>query len=82
MSNLIPAEESALRTWLEHLASRIATSGVGVALLDAQITDLEKKCADLRDRQINSPFSAQDTTSDPVSSLSACAGEQREKMVA
>jgi hypothetical protein len=52
MSNLTPAEESSLRAWLEDLASRIATSGVDVvALLDAQITDLEKKCADLRDRQ-------------------------------
>ena len=49
MSNLIPTEEGALRAWLEHLASRIATSGVGVALLDAQITALEKTCADLRD---------------------------------
>ena len=48
MSNLIPAKESALRAWLEHLASRIATSGVGVALLDAQITNLEKTCADMR----------------------------------
>ena len=48
MSNLIPTEEGALRAWLEHLASRIATSGVGVALLDAQITELEKTCADLR----------------------------------
>jgi hypothetical protein len=50
MANLIPAEESAVRAWLEDLASRIETSGVGVALLDAQITDLEKKCAELRDR--------------------------------
>jgi hypothetical protein len=51
MSNLIPTEESARSAWIGHLASRIATSGVGVALLDAQITDLEKTCADLRDRQ-------------------------------
>ena len=51
MSDLTPAAESALRAWLEHLASRFATSGVDVALLDAQITDLEKKCADLRARQ-------------------------------
>ena len=49
MSNLIPTEESAVRAWLEHLASRIATSGVGVALLDAQITALEKTCAELRE---------------------------------
>ena len=49
MSNLIPAEESDLRAWLEHLAAKIATSGVGVALLDAQITELEKTCAALRD---------------------------------
>jgi len=49
MSNLIPAEESDLKAWLEHLASKIATSGVGVALLDAQITELEKTCAALRD---------------------------------
>jgi len=49
MSNLIPTGESALRAWLEHLASRIATSGVGVALLDAQITALEKTCAELRE---------------------------------
>lgn len=49
MSNLIPTEESDLRAWLEHLASKIATSGVGVALLDAQITELEKTCAALRE---------------------------------
>ena len=49
MSNLIPTEESDLRAWLEHLASKIATSGVGVALLDAQITELEKTCAALCD---------------------------------
>ena len=49
MSNLIPAEESDLRAWLEHLAAKIATSGVGVALLDAQITELEKTCAALRE---------------------------------
>ena len=49
MSNLIPTEESNLRAWLEHLASKIATSGVGVALLDAQITELEKTCTALRD---------------------------------
>ena len=49
MLNLTPAEESALRAWLEDLASRMETSGVGVALLDAQITALEKTCADLRD---------------------------------
>jgi hypothetical protein len=47
MSKLIPTKESALRAWLHHLASRIVTSGVGVALLDAQITDLEKMCAGL-----------------------------------
>ena len=49
MSNLIPAEESDLRAWLEHLAAKIATSGVGVALLDAQITELENTCAALRE---------------------------------
>lgn len=58
MSNLIPAEESDLRAWLEHLASKIATSGVGVALLDAQITELEKTCAALRDSsQLRAQFS-------------------------
>ena len=50
MSNLIPTEESALSAWIGYLASRIATSGVGVALLDAQITELEKACADLREK--------------------------------
>jgi len=35
MLNLTPAEESALRAWLEDLASGIATSGVDVGLLDA-----------------------------------------------
>src|SRR5690349_696599 len=37
MSNLIPAEQSALRRWLHQVASRIATSGLGVPFLSAAI---------------------------------------------
>ena len=38
MTDLIPANEDALKTWLIDLAGNIAVSGAGVALLDARIT--------------------------------------------
>ena len=41
---MIPTEKKALETWLDQLTGKIALAGCGVAFLDAQITDLEKKC--------------------------------------
>ena len=78
MSNLIPAEESDLKAWLEHLASKIATSGVGVALLDAQITELEKTCAALRDSsQLRAQFRDDLSTKDGVSTAMLADSELR-----
>ena len=37
MTDLIPENEDALKTWLVDPAGNIAVSGAGVALLDAQI---------------------------------------------
>src|ERR1700748_2095700 len=80
MSNLIPAEESDLKAWLEHLASKIATSGVGVALLDAQITELEKTCAALRDSsQLLAQFRGDLSTKDGVSTAMLADAERRSK---
>ena len=42
--NLIPTNKDTLKTWLVDLSGNIAVSGAGVAFLEAQITDLEKKC--------------------------------------
>jgi len=43
--DLIPSIEDALQTWLVDLSGNIAVSAAGVAFLDAQIADLENKCA-------------------------------------
>lgn len=48
MWNFVPAEENIQRAWLHYLLS-VAKSGVVAALLDAQIADLEKRCAALRE---------------------------------
>jgi hypothetical protein len=48
MTHIIPTSGDALTTWLSgaitQLSRKVAVSGVGVRLLDAQITHLENRC--------------------------------------
>ncbi len=47
-SDLIPTKKRAGKTSLARLFSNLAASNVGVAVLSAQITDLEERCAAMR----------------------------------
>lgn len=47
---LIPSIGNTRKKWLAELFANIATSRVGVALLAAQITDLENRCAEMHIR--------------------------------
>ena len=48
LSGIIPKSRLALETWLTELRRTTALSDLGAALLSLQITELEKKCAELR----------------------------------
>jgi hypothetical protein len=50
MVNFIPTNKDAVKTWFANLASNIAISGSGVALLAVQIADLENRCRVMRSR--------------------------------
>jgi hypothetical protein len=50
LGKVIPTNKLDLETWLAHLSRNIALSGLGVALLAAQITKLESKCMAIRSR--------------------------------
>jgi hypothetical protein len=50
MPALIPSIGNTRKKWLAELFANIATSRVGVALLAAQITDLENRCAQMHSR--------------------------------
>ena len=50
MRRFILTRKSVLKAFLVRLCGKIAVSGSGAALLDAQITDLEKRCAAIRNR--------------------------------
>jgi len=52
MSDLIPTKKRARKTSLAGLFSNLTASNVGIAFLNAQITDLEQRCAAMR-RRIN-----------------------------
>jgi hypothetical protein len=47
---IIPKSKVALETWLAELRRTTPISGIGVALLALQITELENRCAALRVR--------------------------------
>ena len=48
MSDLIPTKKRARKTSFASLFSNLTASNVGVAFLSAQITDLEERCAAMR----------------------------------
>jgi hypothetical protein len=50
MKDFFLAGKSMLKAWLVRLCSKRSVAGTGVALLDAQIRDLEKRCAAIQDR--------------------------------
>ncbi len=50
MSHLIPTSDLGRNTRLADLFFNIATGRAGVALLSAQIADLEQRCAVMRSR--------------------------------
>ena len=50
MSDLIPTNKRARKTWLAGLSQHLTASNVGFAFLSAQITDLEQRCAAMRSR--------------------------------
>ena len=52
---MIPTQKKELETWLDQLTGKMALAGCGVAFLDAQITDLEKKCLCAVERAANRP---------------------------
>jgi len=45
---IIPKSKVALETWLAELRLTTPISGIGVALLALQITELENRCAAMR----------------------------------
>jgi hypothetical protein len=50
LPKVIPANKFALETWLADPSRNIAVSGLGVALLAAQITELERRCGAMHSR--------------------------------
>jgi hypothetical protein len=48
LGKVIPTNKFALETWLADRSRNIAVSSLGVALLAAQITDLESRCIAMR----------------------------------
>ena len=50
MQGFFLAGKSMLKAWLVRLCSKRSVSETGVALLDAQIRDLEKRCAAIHNR--------------------------------
>ena len=55
MSDLIPTNKRARKTWLAGLSQHLTASNVGFAFLSAQITDLEQRCAAMRSRITKRP---------------------------
>ena len=55
MSHLIPTNKRARKTLLASLYSNLTASNVGFAFLSAQITDLEQRCAAMRNRITKRP---------------------------
>jgi len=47
---IIPKSKVALETWLAELYPTTALSDLGAVLLSLQISELEHKCAELRER--------------------------------
>jgi hypothetical protein len=50
MLHFIPANKNDLKKWLAKLSSNIPISDIDVALLGAQISDLENRCTAMRCR--------------------------------
>ena len=50
MLDFISTSKNSVKTWLADLFPRVAISGNGVALLAAQITDLENRCEGIHRR--------------------------------
>ena len=50
MNSFAQAVNRVLKTWLVRLCSDRGVGVTGVALLDAQIADLEKRCAGMQNR--------------------------------
>jgi hypothetical protein len=50
MKHFIPMRKSMVKAFLVSLCSKIPVARTGTVLLDAQITDLEKRCTAIRNR--------------------------------
>ena len=50
MKKFVQRDKRVVKAWLVELCSDLALSEVGAALLDAQITNLEKRCAAIHDQ--------------------------------